>query len=330
MESSHVSTRQSTPNEPSPNADLAAVRAYLDDFAERFARPDSVGAIRALVLELNQRLEDTRRRLSEEVWFESVAPFCRTHKLAAVLGEDPYTSRALEKPRGFAGDAALLDYVYDGVVPPQTTKRGAEIMQGTAGSPSGASVRDRRDRLASAIRHAIDATERPKILSIACGHLRELQLLNAEETSRLGEFIGLDQDTLALDVAAESAAPGVVIPVHAGIRDVIAGRVDASQCNLVYAAGLFDYLSDFAAERLLKKMASLLAPGGRLIVGNFAPGNFGRAYMESIMDWRLEHRSIADMKNLVQSARPTQGFAVERVYEDSLGNIAYLDVTLGS
>ena len=43
---------------------------------------------------------------------------------------------------------------------------------------------------------------------------------------------------------------------------------------------------------------SLLAPGGRIILGNFHPRNVGRAIGESVLDWILIHRTEDDMNRL--------------------------------
>ena len=50
----------------------------------------------------------------------------------------------------------------------------------------------------------------PKILSAACGHLREAQLSQAVKDKRICEYVGLDQDEASLEVVhAEQQAHSV-------------------------------------------------------------------------------------------------------------------------
>src|SRR5215475_11877146 len=37
---------------------------------------------------------------------------CKSHPFAELVLQDPYSRRAREKPRGYAGDAVMLDYIY--------------------------------------------------------------------------------------------------------------------------------------------------------------------------------------------------------------------------
>src|SRR3954468_18697149 len=37
---------------------------------------------------------------------------CKSHPMAKFVLEDPYSRRAHDKPRGYAGDAVMLDYIY--------------------------------------------------------------------------------------------------------------------------------------------------------------------------------------------------------------------------
>jgi len=45
-----------------------------------------------------------------------------------------------------------------------------------------------------------------------------------------------------------------------------------------------------------------LAPGGSLLVGNFAPHNPTRAYMEWIGNWYLIYRTVEEMHELAARA----------------------------
>jgi extracellular factor (EF) 3-hydroxypalmitic acid methyl ester biosynthesis protein len=48
--------------------------------------------------------------LTTEAWAERVDA-CLRHPLRELVHQDPFTRRAFSKPKGYAGDAALLDYV---------------------------------------------------------------------------------------------------------------------------------------------------------------------------------------------------------------------------
>ncbi len=306
---------------------VSGIQEVLDDWHTRLqGEPnDSIGgdAISSII----SGLARFRPAFSETEWFEEVAPACRRHKINELLQQDPYTARALEKPRGFAGDAPLLDFIYRGEAPPGTTALGNALLRGTAQSPSGRSVVDRRDRLSEALKFAGESRAGASALSIACGHLREAEALSEEELGRFSRIVALDQDALALETIRSEKPRAPFVTVEGSVKQILTGNAELGKHDLVYAAGLFDYLSDQVSAMLLKAMFAALNPGGRLIVGNFTPTNYGTPYMDVFMDWRLIYRSLADLRQLSRAAISPQEVRVERVYCDSLDNIAYLDLT---
>ena len=50
--------------------------------------------------------------MSEEDWGEFARYVRENHELRQFLYQDPLTWRALDKPRGYAGDAVMMDYIY--------------------------------------------------------------------------------------------------------------------------------------------------------------------------------------------------------------------------
>src|SRR5688500_18766448 len=54
-------------------------------------------------------------------------PAMRRHAVFNLLLEDPHTSRAYWKPRGYAGDAVMMDFMYDQQVPAGTSRIGCAI-----------------------------------------------------------------------------------------------------------------------------------------------------------------------------------------------------------
>jgi hypothetical protein len=68
--------------------------------------------------------------------------------------------------------------------------------------------------------------------------------------------------------------------------------------DFIYSAGLYDYLSEDTAVRLTSKLASMLKPGGRLLIANMMPSLPSAGYMEAVMDWWLIYRTTQELKSL--------------------------------
>ena len=133
-----------------------------------------------------------RRGSAPESWRAAIAE-CRRHPLLNQLHEDPFTRRAFAKPRGYAGDAVMLDYVYgrEELWPePVATPLGRAIFRYTTLAPAAEGVRARRGFMADLLDRLAETIGHPHVLSVAAGHLREANLAAAVRRRRLGRQIG--------------------------------------------------------------------------------------------------------------------------------------------
>ena len=192
-------------------------------------------------------------------------------------------------------------------------------------SSASVSLRARRDLLSQMIDQASERTARARILSLACGHLREAQRSHAVRRGDIEQFIALDQDQLSLAVVEREQGRQGVVTVCDTVLSVLSGERVFRDFDFVYAAGLFDYLPDAMATRLTTRMFEMLRPGGNLLLANFVPGSQGRGYTEAFMDWWLIHRDEADLHSLATEI-PKADIARLRSFQDELGNIAYLEL----
>src|SRR5262249_1235250 len=151
---------------------------------------------------------------------------------------------AFMKPRGYPGDAELLDLIYgDTPFTGEMTRLGALIHGVAPSQQSCRSVRERREILAKLIDRTAAEHRLPRILSLACGHLREAQRSDAVKNGAVGEIVAVDQDALSLSVARESNG-AVITPVKASIRRFLVDATIYGDFDLIYSAGLYDYLDD--------------------------------------------------------------------------------------
>jgi len=255
--------------------------------------------------------------------------FCAAHQLWELLQQDPLTFRAATKPRGYAGDAVTMDYVY-GLgealeAESHATQLGREIFRFTCERPASRAVRYRRTLIAELI-DGIAAEGMARVLAIASGHLREIELSSAVRENRLEEFVAFDQDADSLEVVSREYARLGVTAMQGSVRQILSGRVELGCYDFVYAAGLFDYLSDPVARALTGRMFTMLRPGGRLLVPNFLPGARDNGYMEAFMDWHLVYRDHGMMRGLAASL-PATDIADCKLFNDSDDTIAFLLVS---
>lgn len=68
------------------------------------------------------------------------------------------------------------------------------------------------------------------------------------------------------------------------------GGTDPERYDLIYCSGLYDYLNDRVIKALNTYFYKRLAPGGALVVGNFAPCTPVRRFIEHFLEWFLIYR----------------------------------------
>ena len=148
-----------------------------------------------------------------------------------------------------------------------------------------------------------------RIMSLACGPAREVfdVFETLPDASRLKATL-IDFDLQALAHVAErrdrlglqrsmTLTPENLIHLAIGRKTIAVDEQD-----LVYSIGLIDYFPDELVVKLMSLIHGLLRPGGKAILGNFHPTNACKAFMDHVLEWRLIHRSEADMDRLYRAS----------------------------
>jgi len=280
-----------------------AVETPIDMMCDGCARGIERGHIEPAMAEFVAALAATRAAAPHELW-RRIAATIVADPVHALMMNDPYTAAAFEKTRGYAGDADTLDFVYrHRPAPSQTTPLGRRLFQITTDVPIACAVRARTRYLADLVAETLAASPAATIVSIACGHMRELDGLDLPATNG-ARIYGFDHDTTTLERLTRTYGTHVAAR-PASVRQLLSRPEIIPAADLIYAAGLFDYLEDRAASLLIRRLRSRLAPGGTLAVTNLTGQNAEIAYMESVMDWWMVYRDDEAVRRL--AADPDQG-----------------------
>ena len=254
--------------------------------------------------------------LSREIGFAAPATWRAASRyfhdrFGALIDLSPFAARCFHKPLGYAGDFEMMNMVYRNESLGDTLF-GRALSRVVLDSDASQAVRQRMNYLAGKIKTAVarGGPRRPaRILSVAAGPAMELQLILRQDPTLLragrAEIALLDQDAGALGHAREqiealAGQAGVEVTlrcINTSIRTVIAEGLGGSY-DLIYSAGLFDYLKDRTARAAGARLVAALAPGGHVLIGNFGTANPTRPLMELILDWPLQHRSASDLRQL--------------------------------
>jgi hypothetical protein len=160
-----------------------------------------------------------------------------------------------------------------------------------------------------------------RVVSVGSGPGLDIQagLFALPECERSGvEVTLLDLDPEALEHASRRIAPllpeGGLFSRRENLYRLAAKKslaADLAGADLIVCTGLFDYLADEGAAGMLRFFWQSLGPGGQMLVGNFAPHNPTRAYMEWIGNWYLIYRTAEGFSDLAAAAGiPQDRFAV--------------------
>ena len=273
----------------------AQIASFLDPAADMLTEPETVPAIWGPLLAGLRRMQQT---IAEPQWWAGP----RAHRIAQLLSEDPGTAWSAAAPRGYPGDAHLIDFVYEHKAVARevdtASVRGRAVNAMMVSFSCCVAAQERRRLLARWLDAAAERSKQAEVLVLASGHLRELEL--AQCADRLARVVALDQDPASItEMKRTHEGLDTLFPVVASIGRIIVKPLVHGRFDLVYAAGLFDYLDDTTAKRLLSGMFTALKPGGRLLFANFCHDVVDYGYMDSFMDWRLLTRDEPEMRTLL-------------------------------
>ena len=278
---------------------------------------DAMGALRTSLHELRSQLPPGDwREIGEEA---------RRHPLHRLLLESPFTRRAYDKPRGYAGDAVLMDLIY-GLAPAgaELSPLGGMLYSYEFDSPCFQSVRTRRAVLAREIDAVAAGRPGAHVLAVASGHLREIEWSRATRSGAVS-ITAIDQDHDSLGCIDRDYQHYYVATMKATVGDLLRRSLPLTEIDLAYAAGLYDYLDDDLARPLTTALFRKLAPGGRLLIANFTPATYDAAFMETFMDWRLIYRTPAQVRTL-SSSLPAADVAGIEQFSDENRHVSYMRV----
>ena len=254
----------------------------------------------------------------------------------------PFLYRTFMKPLGYAGDYEMVNMMlrdpYEG--PSSFAKILNYAMLNTEPVVAHRNridyLVDRLDREATS-RHG---RGRARAFNLGCGPAEEvLRFINDHDSSDLMEFDLLDFNPETLEYTRErldkvrmargrnTGLKFIPRSVHQILKAAVqpGGDPELGEYDVVYCAGLFDYLSQRVGKRLVEFFCSIAKPGGIVMVTNVADTNPRKAWMEYLMEWNLIYRGEEEMLDLVPAGLPVKRVEVKK---DDTGVNLFLEIEL--
>lgn len=218
-----------------------------------------------------------------------------------------YTEWSIKKPFGYAGDYKIIDDIY--LNDPKTTGFDRLFDNYYQMSAISVGVRNRKEDFKKIISNFVKEkhTKSIRIMNLACGSCRDMQELLSHNmlTNKNVIFDCYDNDERALEYAKAllKLYSNVNFIQENVIRLAATKRIALKVRKIydaIYATGLFDYLSDRIATKLIENLKLLLRAGGILIISNVRDryNNPSVHYMEWAGDWHLVYRDDEEFKKL--------------------------------
>ncbi len=226
--------------------------------------------------------------------------------LTTRLLDAPLWNQAYRKPLGYAGDYAVMNYIYDGT--PRGETQFARLAHALA-IHIGEFVVRRKDLMREAIADTVarqSSAQSVTIASLGCGPAREIAEFaeNGAPTATPISFILVDQDEQALHFAGRSITAALDRrcdrpPRRVDLRKISVLRLLRDfhprdvlcEIDMIYSAGLFDYFTDRTCRILTRRLYEALRPGGLLLLGNMKAGTDMRWPLDFIADWTITYRT---------------------------------------
>ena len=241
-------------------------------------------------------------------WFSTVASMVKSGDIARsevqrlwTLFGDAFSEHTMQgfvvkKPHGYAGDFEIIDRIYTKwISPKEHLKKWDEFFHWQKAPQA---VRNRKDYFKEMLRKLDDSEyATPTVLNVGSGPCRDIFEYKCDHSSTTISFDCLDMDPNAIKYSKKLLNGANVTHYCQHANRFQTDR----RYELIWSAGLFDYLDNKKFVALLRSLWNMVALNGKLIIGNFSPVNPSRDYME-FGEWNLFHRDAGELFELTRDA----------------------------
>lgn len=210
-------------------------------------------------------------------------------------------AEALTRQFGYSGDFQIIDHIYTRHLTIAPHLRLWDLYFHAQAAP--VAVRNRKAYFQQLMGGHLAKHSRPdalQVLNIASGPGRDMREFFQENPDAKVHLDCVEMDARAIQHAASLCANWQErVTFHH--RNVLRFTPTRGY-DLVWSAGLFDYLTDKVFVHLLQNLLRVSQPGGEVVIGNFSDFNPSRDYMELLGHWNLHHRSRETLISLALEA----------------------------
>ena len=285
-----------------PSGDRAA--------AERQIVAQLVPSVTASLNHLFEQFELVTAGVKPE--YQPVHSLYAKRQLHPLLLASPFMHRIYRKPLGYAGDYEMVGMILRD--PHEGSSVYSKVLNQWFLSQVPAEAHRNRVKFLTQkiVEEAARARARQKTLrvfNLGCGPAGEVkEFIENYEASNHVEFTLMDfnEETLAFAEHSLNQAKKrhhrttKIRMVKKSVAQVIkaSGRGPDQLYDLVYCAGLFDYMQDRVCKQLMNMFYDMLAPGGLLLATNVEAANPIQRIMGYIFEWHLIYRTGKQMEHI--------------------------------
>jgi extracellular factor (EF) 3-hydroxypalmitic acid methyl ester biosynthesis protein len=239
-----------------------------------------------------------------------------------------------EKPLGYAGDFIMMNYIdeyHDKYIGANSYNKLWNYY--TCNLPLSKSNIERKMFFKSKIQEVIGKVPSASILSVASGPGREfIELVKEGLIAKSVSMSFFDLEPKSLEYIKANlmghVPKNIVVNYHNdNVINLALSRnnKDIQTYDLIYASGLYDYLGDKVAGRLVNALYARLNRGGNLIICNASSQKETyRDYIELMGDWYMIYRTAQELSDLAKEIHDTYSIVFEKV--GAQNNYHYMNI----
>lgn len=232
--------------------------------------------------------------------------FKKRYRQYFLCGE--YVCWSFKKPFGYPGDFKIIDSIYLN----QPSTSGFDRLWDNKYQKLDASMatRERKEDFKRIIKDVVNGHKRNnvRIMNLGSGPAREIKELLEEDIDRVFSkviFDCYDFENSAIEYAKKllNSPNNVNFFKKNVIRLALSKDLPKDipwKYDLIYSMGLFDYLEEKVAVRLISNLRKLMNKGGVMVVTNYREKytNASACLMEWIAEWNLIYRTRKEFEDL--------------------------------